>query len=87
VLPGLDTPAFDISGALDPTSWYGAAIAGMFNITAAPTVLEMVAYVAYLVPVLALFLWPSRTPTSTPTPAPAQTSTTSPSESLQHVRS
>jgi len=60
VLPGLNTIAFDISGVLDPNSWYGAAIAGMFNITAAPTVLEMVAYVAYLVPVFLVFLWPAR---------------------------
>src|SRR4051812_28112066 len=62
VLPGLHTLAFDISGVLDPNSWYGAAIAGMFNITAAPTVLEMVAYVAYLVPVLVAFLWPASRP-------------------------
>src|SRR5918912_661972 len=63
VLPGLDVLAFDVSGVLDPNSWYGAAIAGMFNITAAPTVLEMVAYAAYLVPVLTAFLWPARRPT------------------------
>jgi len=61
VLPGLNTLAFDISGTLDPNSWYGAALAGMFNITAAPSVLEMVAYGAYLIPVLAAFLWPQRT--------------------------
>jgi high-affinity iron transporter len=60
VLPGLNTKAFDISGVLDPTSWYGATISGMFNITAAPTVLETIAYLAYLVPVLTIFLWPSR---------------------------
>jgi high-affinity iron transporter len=59
VLPGLGDLAFDISGILDPTSWYGAAIAGMFNITAAPTVLETVAHLAYLVPVLLAFLWPT----------------------------
>jgi high-affinity iron transporter len=60
VLPGLGDVAFDISGVLDPNSWYGAAIAGMFNITAAPTVLETLAYLAYLVPVLTAFLWPAR---------------------------
>jgi high-affinity iron transporter len=60
VLPGLDVLAFDISGVLDPASWYGAAIAGMFNITAAPSVLETLAYVAYLVPVLFAFLRPAR---------------------------
>ena len=79
VLPGLDVLAFDISGVLDPNSWYGATIAGIFNITAAPTVLEMVAYVAYLVPVLAAFLWPARTPAAPGTPpAPAPTTVAAP---------
>ena len=83
VLPGLDALAFDISGVLDPNSWYGAAIAGMFNITAAPTVLEMVAYLAYLVPVLALFLRPSRsTPSSRAGAAPGSSPK---SETSSHV--
>ncbi|MFI7251046.1 iron uptake transporter permease EfeU [Micromonospora chalcea] len=56
VLPGLNDLAFDISTTLDPASWYGALLAGMFNVTAAPTVLELVAWVAYAVPVLVLFL-------------------------------
>ena len=83
VLPGLDVVAFDISGVLDPNSWYGAAIAGMFNITAAPTVLETIAYLAYLVPVLTAFLWPSR---STPAPRTGAAPGSSPnSETSQHV--
>jgi high-affinity iron transporter len=88
VLPGLDVIAFDITGVLDPNSWYGAAIAGMFNITAAPTVLEMIAYVGYLVPVLCAFLWPSR---STPAPRTAAAPGSSPNadspdtETSQHV--
>lgn len=92
VLPGLDVLAFDVSGVLDPNSWYGAAIAGMFNITAAPTVLETVAYVAYLVPVLTAFLWPARRPTPTAAdraesspPVPTTSSTSSP-EAPEHVR-
>jgi high-affinity iron transporter len=60
VLPGLSRYAFDISGALDPSSWYGSVVSGLFNITPQPSVLEMLAYVVYLVPVLGLFLWPSR---------------------------
>jgi high-affinity iron transporter len=60
VLPGEDARAFDITGVLSPDSWYGAALAGMFNITAAPTVLETVAYLVYVVPVLVAFLWPAR---------------------------
>ncbi|TFV85742.1 iron uptake transporter permease EfeU [Blastococcus sp. CT_GayMR16] len=66
VLPGLNDIAFDITGVLDPSSWYGAAISGMFNITGAPTVLETIAYLAYLVPVLTVFLWPSRRPATPP---------------------
>jgi high-affinity iron transporter len=60
VLPGLSTYAFDASSWLDPSSWYGAVVAGLFNITPQPSVLEMVAYAVYLVPVLALFLLPGR---------------------------
>jgi high-affinity iron transporter len=60
VLPGLNNLAFDISGALDPNTWYAALLAGMFNITPAPSVLEVVAWIAYGVPVLVLFLWPTR---------------------------
>jgi high-affinity iron transporter len=89
VLPGLHTLAFDITGVLDPTSWYGAAISGMFNITGAPTVLETIAYLLYVLPVLAVFLWPSRRPAApsrtgavagaSPNPASSDT------ENPQHV--
>lgn len=75
VLPGLNNQAFDISATLDPNAWYGALLAGMFNITAAPTVLELVAWVAYAVPVLVLFLRkpaaPAKPPANAPTAAPA----------------
>jgi high-affinity iron transporter len=73
VLPGLSTYAFDATGWLDPTSWYGALAAGLFNVTPQPTVLETIAWVAYLVPVLVLFLLPARsrtTPAAAPAPAP-----------------
>jgi high-affinity iron transporter len=60
VLPGLSTSAYDASGWLDPSTWYGSLLAGLFNITAQPSVLETVAWAVYLVPVLALFLLPGR---------------------------
>ena len=61
VLPGLTTYAFDISGVLRPdAAWYAALLGGMFNFTAAPTVLETIAWVGYAVPVLVLFLWPAK---------------------------
>ncbi|PTA45076.1 iron uptake transporter permease EfeU [Micromonospora sp. RP3T] len=87
VLPGLNNQAFDISATLDPNAWYGALLAGMFNITAAPTVLELIAWVAYAVPVLVLFLRkpaaPAKPPvapaTAAPTAAPvANTPTAAP---------
>ena len=60
VLPGLSNHAFDISGVLDPSTWYASLLSGMFNITPQPTVLEVVAWCAYAVPVLVLFLVPGR---------------------------
>src|SRR3954469_14346056 len=89
LLPGLGTTAFDITGVLDPSSWYGAVVSGLFNITPQPSVLEMVAYVVYLVPVLAIFLWPSRPTKAVPAPnvvadlPPAVPSTP---EKTQHAR-
>src|SRR4051794_6744927 len=88
VLPGLSHLAFDISGVLDPNTWYGSVIAGLFNITPQPSVLEMVAYVIYLVPVLALFLWPSRGRKAA-APAPGAVAdvppAAAPSENARHV--
>jgi high-affinity iron transporter len=77
VLPGLNNLAYDISGVLDPSAWYTALLTGMFNITPTASVLEVVAWIGYGVPVLVLFLLPgrkSKTPVATKpetTPAPA----------------
>jgi high-affinity iron transporter len=70
VLPGLDNLAFDISATLPPSSWHAELLRGMFNITPAPTVLESLAWVAYAVPVLVLFLLPHR-PARTAATVPA----------------
>ena len=59
VLPGLNTLAYDISGALDPSAWYTALLTGMFNVTPTASVLEVAAWCAYAVPVLFLFLRPT----------------------------
>lgn len=68
VLPGLTSQAFDLGAVLDPGAWYSALLSGMFNITAQPTVLEVVAWAVYVVPVLFLFLRPA---TAKVTPQPA----------------
>ncbi|MBL7262101.1 iron uptake transporter permease EfeU [Paractinoplanes lichenicola] len=60
VLPGLNTTAFDISGSWPPGAWYAELLRGMVNFTPAPTVLEIIAWLAYGIPVLVIFLWPHR---------------------------
>ncbi|MFF5291375.1 iron uptake transporter permease EfeU [Paractinoplanes globisporus] len=70
VLPGGNDIAYHAASWLDPSTWYATLLAGMFNVTAEPTVLEVIAWVLYAVPVLILFLWPVRKPAPVPTPAP-----------------
>jgi high-affinity iron transporter len=69
-LPGLNSLAFDISDTIPPSSWYGTLLKGIFNFQPRTTVLQAIAYLGYLLPVLVLFFAPSR-PT-TPAPAPAE---------------
>src|SRR3954447_9184368 len=73
VLPGVNDLAYHAAGVLDPSTWYATLLAGMFNITAEPTVLEVIAWVLYAVPVLLLFLWPARRPAPAPPPPPHDT--------------
>ncbi|GAA5150725.1 FTR1 family protein [Nocardioides marinquilinus] len=75
VLPGLGTTLFDISGTVDVNSWYGSLLAGMFNFTPAPTVLEAVVWLAYLVPVMTLFLLAVRRRSAAPRPTASTAST------------
>ena len=81
VLPGLNTLAYDISGVLDPSAWYTALLTGMFNITPTASVLEVVAWAAYGIPVLVLFLRRSRGPR--PAAAPASTTESTPAPAPQ----
>ncbi|MFF1868416.1 iron uptake transporter permease EfeU [Kitasatospora herbaricolor] len=55
-LPGLHNLAFDISGTVPKDSWYGTLLKGILNFQPDPTVLQVVVWVAYLVPTLYLFL-------------------------------
>lgn len=68
ILPGMNTLAFDLQG-YDASSWYGTIIKGVFNFSPQMTVLEVTAYLAYLVPTLVLFLRPSRRPVAATVPA------------------
>ncbi|MCM1941476.1 FTR1 family protein [Streptomyces sp. G3] len=58
LLPGLTKLAFDISDTVDPASWYGTLLKGVFNFQPDPTVLQVTVWLLYLVPTLALFLAP-----------------------------
>ncbi|MCU1586931.1 MAG: iron transporter [Frankiales bacterium] len=69
-LPGLNSLAFDISDTIPPSSWYGTLLKGIFNFQPRTTVLQAVAYVGYLLPVLVVFFAPSRP--ATPASAPAE---------------
>ncbi|MFG2750391.1 iron uptake transporter permease EfeU [Streptomyces xanthophaeus] len=70
-LGGLEDKAFDISSAVPPDSWYGTLLKGVFNFQPDPTVLQLTAWVLYLVPVLALFLLGQGGGRPAPAPAPA----------------
>ncbi|MEU8511621.1 iron uptake transporter permease EfeU [Kitasatospora sp. NPDC059722] len=54
-LPGLHSLAFDISSTIPKDSWYGTLLKGVFNFQPDPTVLQLVVWLGYLVPTLAVF--------------------------------
>ena len=59
-LPGLTNLAFDVSGAIPPDSWYGTLLRGIFNFSPATTWLEAIAWLAYGIPVMTLFIRTAR---------------------------
>ncbi|MCW2931337.1 MAG: iron permease family protein [Actinomycetia bacterium] len=56
LLPGHAWVAFDLSGHIDTGSWWVSIISGLTNLTPKMTVLQVVAWVTYLVVVLWTFL-------------------------------
>lgn len=60
VLPGADSLAFDVSGAVPENSWYGVLLKGIVGFRGQTTWLMVVAWTLYVVPVLTLFLRPGR---------------------------
>ncbi|MET7703585.1 MULTISPECIES: iron uptake transporter permease EfeU [unclassified Streptomyces] len=57
-IPGIRNLAFDISSTVDPSSWYGTLLKGVFNFQPDPTVLQVTVWALYLVPTLAIFFAP-----------------------------
>ena len=79
-LPGLNSLAFDVSGAVPPDSWYGTLLKGVFNFSPATTWLEAAAWLLYVIPVMVLFFRPARkaAPTAAAVaPAPTEPAPTS----------
>lgn len=84
VLPGWGTPIYDytayvdgsVFGWLSTTSWWWVLLEAMFNLNAAPTLLQLLGWVLYIAIVLPLFLNRSgmlggcspHAPSATPTP-------------------
>ncbi len=55
VLPGSETLAFDVTAAIAPASVGGTLLKGIFNFSPASTILEVTAWVLYLVPTAWMF--------------------------------
>jgi len=74
-LPGLNNLAFDVSDVIDPNSWYGTLLKGIFNFSPASTKLEVAVWATYVVVVGLLFFRSVRRRTAAVRPpAPATAS-------------
>ena len=56
ILPGLGSLAFDVSAAVPPDSWYGTVLKGVLNFSPATTWLQAIAWLAYVVPVMTMYV-------------------------------
>jgi len=56
ILPGGNSIAFDVSSTIAPSSWYGTLLKGTFNFSPTTTWLQLIAWFAYVVPVLTVFI-------------------------------
>ena len=81
----LDQVAVDASDILSPSSWWGSVFKGVFSISATPTRLELLAWIAYVVPVMTLFLRPERHPAHSLCGGPAAQGTGTPSPPANEV--
>ncbi|MEU6065806.1 MULTISPECIES: iron uptake transporter permease EfeU [Streptomyces] len=58
-IPGIRNLAFDISDTIEPDSWYGTLLKGVFNFQPDPTVVQVTVWLLYLIPTLAVFFAPA----------------------------
>jgi high-affinity iron transporter len=76
LLPGQQWLAFDLTAHIDPGSWWASIITGLTELSPKMTVLQVTAWLAYLVVVIPSFLRAGRQPQAAPakTDKPAQSS-------------
>ncbi|MFM2437687.1 MAG: hypothetical protein RLZ55_498 [Actinomycetota bacterium] len=83
VLPGLNSLAWDVSAQVPTSSWYGSVLKGTVNFSPQTTWLELGVWLAYLVPVMYLYLRPARKPQPAPVGVAAKaTASTAPTASV-----
>nr|WP_218853745.1 iron uptake transporter permease EfeU [Schumannella luteola] len=56
ILPGVGQHALNLAAVVPPTSWWGILLAGLFNVTAEPTWLQVIVWVLYIAIVMPLFV-------------------------------
>jgi high-affinity iron transporter len=73
LLPGHAWVAFDVTAHVDPGSWWASIITGITELSPKMTVLQVTAWLAYLVVVIPAFVAAGRAsrPAKAPAPAPA----------------
>ncbi|KJK59696.1 iron uptake transporter permease EfeU [Saccharothrix sp. ST-888] len=72
VLPGGTAYAFDLGKHVDASSWYATLVQGVLNLTVTMTVIQVLAYVAYLSIVMTLFVQGVRMTAAVAKPAEAK---------------
>ena len=72
LLSGQRWLAFDLTAHIDPSSWWASIITGVTELSPKMTVLQVVAWLAYLIVVIPLFVRAGRAPATAATPAGAQ---------------
>ncbi|WP_082581447.1 iron uptake transporter permease EfeU [Leifsonia sp. Root227] len=82
VLPGAGVHAYDISGIIPSSSWYGTFLTGIVNFNPSPTWLQVFGWLAYVVIVSAFYLRQHRA--SAKPAKPAKPATTTPDSVQQH---
>lgn len=69
-LPGATALLFNVSEVIEPGSWYATVLKGIFNFSPATSVLAGLAWIAYVVPTMAIYLMAVHRPARAPQPAP-----------------